>query len=66
MIAWLKRILHMSDTDANGSPVIAEDVPTPVAASAVEVDFDKLKALLIAYGHAIGSEYDQFVALLKK
>lgn len=64
MLAWLKRIFHMTDTVDD---VVAPAVLAPVSAPAVvQVDFDKLKALLIAYGHAIGTEYEQFVAMVKK
>lgn len=66
MIAWLKRIFHMDDASVALSNVPTADGPEAAVATAVEVDLDKLKALLNAYGHAIGDEFEQFVALLKK
>lgn len=66
MIAWLKRIFHMDDASVALSNVPAADGAEVTVVAAVEVDLDKLKALLNAYGHTIGDEFEQFVSLLKK
>jgi hypothetical protein len=64
MFAWLKRILHLETT------AMTDEVVEPVAAAPVVVpattDLAKLKALLVAAGHAIEADWDHLVAVATK
>ncbi len=58
--AWVAGLITKKE------PVMADPTPEVTTAPATTTDTEKLKALLVALGHDVETEWDHLIALVQK